>query len=218
MESKVTHYVYIKRWLEEGKIKKYPFKIYSPVNSKTGKASISLLEAVCQVDSNAYLCELSAGRLHNMLLPEDKSIYLASSFRFREVTYMDLHIKYRRAKVKKDLISQGLMTYTSYTRSLVDIVNVLPKHLDFKEMHDFSKSLKTIESLELLKILEAINNRSLNQRMGWLIDHDFIKLDDPYLILKYCRAHKSKNRIILCKDTSKAYYERKWQIYVNYQH
>ncbi|MBM7560885.1 hypothetical protein [Fusibacter tunisiensis] len=206
-------YLYLKRWVEEGRVIRYPFNLYSPVNPATAKPKMNLHEAVCQLEENAYLCELSAARFHGLIVPEDNCIYLASNKRFREVVYEGWTIKYKRYSEQEACAVSGLARYSSYTQTIMDLINAFPKCMTWEAFLVFLRNTGPLACHRVLTILKGVDNRNLNKKVGWLVDVGLLKVDDPSALMAYCIRHISKTKLVLCHCTEESgVYNEKWKL------
>ena len=206
-------YLYLKRWVEEGKIKRYPFNLYSPIDPVLAQPRVSLLEAVCHLDEYTYLCEFTAAKFHGLNVPKDDCVYLASKKRFRELVFDGWTIKYKRYSIQEDCVVSGYARYSTYTQTVIDLINAFPKGMSWDAFLVFLSSVKVIRTHNVISILKEIENRNLNKKIGWLADTGLLKVDNPDDLMKYCIVHISRTKLILSQMSQESgVYDEKWRL------
>lgn len=214
MESERMGYLYLKRWVKSGRVKRYPFNIYSPVNLTTGKANINLHEAVCQLHANTYLCNYTAARLYGCVVPEENCIYLATEKRFRELSYDGWDIKYKRYLPIEECVSSNLKKYSSYTQTVIEIINTFPKNMTWQDLLKFIDSLNCLETSRVLKVLEGINNKTLYKKLGWLVDVGLIDVDYKETLIEYCLKQSPVTKFVFCPEAQEdGVYNERWRLW-----
>ncbi len=210
MNSERMGYLYLKRWVENGRVKKYPFHIYSPVNSRTGEVNVNLHEALCQLDESTYLSEFTAARFHGLTVPEDGRIYLATKKRFRELMYDDWNIKYKSYLLVENCETSGFAKYSSYTQTVLDVIKAFPGNMSWEELIVFMTGINRLETSRCLKVLESIHNKNLNKKMGWLVDGGFVEVDNKVALIEYCFDQIPKTKLVF--GPKAGVYNERWRL------
>lgn len=214
-KSERMAYLYLKRWLEQGLVQKFPFNIYSPIDAETGLTKVNLFEAVCQIHEKTYLCEFTAARYHGLIVPDDNRIYIASVKRFRELTYEQWEIKYKRYLLLENCVKLNEARYSSYTQTVLDIINAFSKNMALEEFCLFLKSIKMLETKKVIKILIGVNNRILNKKIGWLVDDGWLDVDEKDILIEFCLEQNTMNKLMLCSEAKEnGIYNQKWGLMI----
>lgn len=208
-------YDFLKKWIKEKKVKRYPFYIYSPIDPKTKEPKINIFEALCQIHETAYLCDFTAARFHHLNVPEDNCIYIASKKRFRQRSYEGRQLKYKYGSWLEELVYEDEKRYTSYTRTVLEIIKDFHKNMTLEELYNFLNSVRTLETEKMINILEALKNRVLIQKIGWFVDAGLLKADQPDKLIVYCLKRRNPNNLVLCKEVKgNGVFNKKWKIMV----
>ncbi len=208
-------YVYLKKWIEEGKIVKLPFFFYSLIDKNTGKYKANLYELACRVEEGAFLVLVSAGKIHGINLPETDTIYVSTNKRFALKEFDGWYFKPRILPDSFGIVKKNSIRYTDYTRTVVDIIREFDKYMSLNEFLEFLDSVKELNFKKIKEILKAYDSNILFQKVGWLNEEGLISVDNPVELSEFCISRIGKSHRFFCKDAKKGgIHIARWQLMV----
>lgn len=215
LKSERMTYVYLKRWVEEGKIIKLPFFIYSPINPMTGKYKANLYEIGCQIEKGAFLVGITACKIHGLKIPKTDTIYVSTTKGFNVKFFDGFYFKPRFMTDLFRIEEKENLRYTSYTRTVIEMIRDFDKYMSLNDFLEFIGSVDVLESKKVKEALDTFQSNIVYQKIGWLIDVKLLKIDDDCFISEYCLKNIGKSQRFLCKEAkTNSIYNSKWQLVV----
>jgi hypothetical protein len=170
INSERMTYVLLKKWIRDNKLVRLPFYLYSPIDSQTGKYKADVFEVACQVNSQAYLCAVTAARIHGLDVADSQDIYIASFQRFNTIVFDGWTLRYKRAIETDDIVKKGSLRYSSYVLTVIEICKDYQKYMDREAFDRFLLSVDELKSQDVVRVLRVFNSKALNKRINHLID------------------------------------------------
>ncbi|MDW7668886.1 MAG: hypothetical protein SCJ93_08685 [Bacillota bacterium] len=206
-------YVYLKRWINQKKIVKLPFFFYSPIDQDTGKYKANLLEVACEIEKDAFLCGVTACKIHGLQVPETNRIYVVTKKSFNVKEFDGWIFKPRFMTDIFGIVKKDKIRYTDYTRTVIEMIRDFDKYMSLIEFLTFLKSVNTLDSREVNKVLEILDSKIVFQKIGWLIDTGLLNVDKPDYLIEFCRRNIGNSRRFFCKKAkNEGKYNPKWQM------
>lgn len=190
IDSERMTYVFLKKWIQQGKIVRLPFYVYSPINPETEKYKSDLLEVACQVNNQVYLCVVTAAKIHGLEVPDSKIVYIASYKKFSTKVFDGWSFRYKRAVDTNDIIEKGKLRYTSYTLTVIDTCKDFQKYMDLKSFRVFLKSVDELQAQEVIRALDVLKSKVLHNKIGWLVENGLLNINQQELVLQYCLENR----------------------------
>jgi hypothetical protein len=206
-------YVYLKRWINQKKVVKLPFFFYSPIDQETGKYKANLLEVACEIEKHAFLCGLTACKIHGFQVPETNTIYVVTKKGFNVKEFDGWIFKPRFMTDIFGIVKNDKIRYTDYTRTVIEMIRDFDKYMSLIEFLTFLKSVNTLDSREVNKVLEILDSKIVFQKIGWLIDTGLLNVDKPEYLIEFCLKNIGSSRRFFCKEAkNEGKYNPKWQL------
>jgi len=208
-------YVYLKRWIGQKKIVKLPFFFYSPIDKDTGKYKANLLEIACKIEKDAFLCGVTACKIHGLQVPETNIIYVVTKKGFNVKEFDGWIFKPRFMTDTFCIVEKDNIRYTDYTRTVIEMIRDFDKYMSLEGFLTFLKSVNTLDSSEVNKVLEIIDSKIVFQKTGYLIDYGLLNVDKSDYLIEFCLKNIGSSRRFFCKEAKvEVKYNSKWQMVI----
>jgi predicted transcriptional regulator of viral defense system len=156
---------------------------------------------------------LTACKIHGFQVPETNTIYVVTKKGFNVKEFDGWIFKPRFMTDIFGIVKNDKIRYTDYTRTVIEMIRDFDKYMSLIEFLTFLKSVNTLDSNEVNKVLEILDSKIVFQKIGWLIDYGLLNVDKSNYLIEFYLRNIGSSRRLFCKEAkNKGKYNSKWQL------
>lgn len=214
LNSERMTYIKLKRLIEEGKIKKLPFKLYGRVDDHHELVA-SIEDVACSINKKAYIMGLYACKFHSLISEDIDTIIIGLEKALKSAEIEGVILKTKKEVLTKRLIEVEGRRYTDYCDTILDMVEHLDKWLSVENLITILENAHALETSEILMRLKERNKQILYQKCGLLAELGILKVTNKESFVKTCVSQIGRSNRFFSKEArEKGTYIKKWQMLV----
>lgn len=207
----------LKRLINRKHVKKIRNNMYTCISGESAAPIANRFQIASAITKTSCISHHTAFEYYGVMDQVYYDVYVSSETKFNPFSfdgYTYLYIPNKISDGIEQVKLSGGVKITDKERTLVDSIKDMDKISGIEEVYSAISLITGIDENKVLKYLKAYNNKSLYQRVGFMLYQykEVLRLSDSFF--DACKSHIGKNKTYLSAESYDNTYNREWKIII----
>ena len=207
----------LKRLIQKGHVQRIRNNMYTCISGESASPITDRFQIASAVTKTSFVSHHTALEYYGVMDQVFYEVYVSSETKFNEFSFDGYTYVYVPSKISdgiEEIEFSGGVRITDKERTIVDSIKDIDRISGIEEVDSAIPLMTGIDGNKVLNYLKAYDNKSLYQKVGFMLSRHNESLHLSENFVDVCKSHFGKNKAYLSTDNQENAYMKEWKLIV----